>query len=321
MMKMQVQSLILGICLLLPFAVRASCNFIPGNVTATIPANINVANVAIGDALATIIANYTVNCPVESGMGTQEWVLYPQNNADYGASPVSEVRNTAYQGIGIKWISRNTTIPGGTSITRTTASINNNTGNQLGVAKGSVTAIEEEFTLVKTDAISAGQLPAMTFIISSRGSGGYSPGGTVTITLTQSSIQTVSCSVVNNMINVNMGTISTSAFNGIGSTASSTQFRIPVECDGNTPLSFTINGSSSDPQNGLLTLGSGSTVSGVGIQILYQDVPLRLSSAQSLGTVSSGSFDIPLIARYYQIGSTVTAGTVNATATVTFTYN
>ncbi|RUS65980.1 Fimbria adhesin protein [Saezia sanguinis] len=323
MMKTYIRLLILNVCLLLSYTVQAGCSFAPPDITVVFPGgNVNVANKGVGDSLATAIVSYSVYCNGNDLPSGQTWQLYTTGSNPALGTPSGDILNTLYPGVGMHWKSQ---ANDGSWVTRSSMSVSNNTANvlPLNIREGTV-IVTEEFTLVKTGTINAGQLSTIRFALSARGSGGYFPGGiivTQSITVAQTVIQTVSCTVTTNPINVNMGTLPRNNFSGIGSTTAIKQFFIPVECDGNTLLSFTIEGNSSDPQNGILVLDSGSTASGIGIQLLYQDIPLTLSSAKSLGTIAGGSFDISLQARYYQTGSTIISGTANTVATVTLTYN
>jgi type 1 fimbria pilin len=47
---------------------------------------------------------------------------------------------------------------------------------------------------------------------------------------------------------------------------------------------------------------------------------VSFGTAIPAGTVTAGSFNVQLGARYYQTGASVTAGQVKATATYTITY-
>jgi type 1 fimbria pilin len=65
----------------------------------------------------------------------------------------------------------------------------------------------------------------------------------------------------------------------------------------------------------------GGYAQNVGVQVLdSRGNPIPFGTAISAGTVTAGTFNVPLDARYYQTGASVTAGQVNATATYTITY-
>ncbi|CAI1072360.1 fimbrial protein [Serratia quinivorans] len=149
---------------------------------------------------------------------------------------------------------------------------------------------------------------------------------TADINLTGNNVITpVACSVNNPSIQVPMGNILKSRFSGAGSSVGDTRFAIDLDCDAGTKVTLTLDGSAvSSSANRVLALTNATaadTAAGVGIQMLYNDAPVTLGSALSIGTpTTAGTYSIPLTARYYQTGSTVTAGTANGTATFTLTY-
>lgn len=64
----------------------------------------------------------------------------------------------------------------------------------------------------------------------------------------------------------------------------------------------------------------GSAV-GVGVQLLDSDRrPIEFGRQTVLGKAPNATFDLTYYARYYQTGPSLTAGTVKATATLTFSY-
>lgn len=79
-----------------------------------------------------------------------------------------------------------------------------------------------------------------------------------------------------------------------------------------------------DGPNGVMNLSNGGA-SGIGIQLANSaGTPLqfntKIDSGLSLNQANSASYVINLNARYFQTGTSVTAGAANATATVTLTY-
>ena len=138
-------------------------------------------------------------------------------------------------------------------------------------------------------------------------------------------VKSVACSVKNTAIAVPMGAIVKRAFKGPGTwpdDANTRSFGIDLACDAGTKINFQIDGSAQDASRGILNLtGGNGSATGVGIQLLYKDAPLVLSSVINNGVVSgSGNYSIPLKARYYQTASNITSGTANASATFTLTY-
>ncbi len=66
--------------------------------------------------------------------------------------------------------------------------------------------------------------------------------------------------------------------------------------------------------------GTPGTADGVGIQMLYNNVPLQLNNRIVLKRSAGGQETFPLVARYYQTRSVVRPGSANATATLNITY-
>lgn len=136
------------------------------------------------------------------------------------------------------------------------------------------------------------------------------------------------CTVNNTAINVPLGTTTSSAFTGIGSTASTQTFNVSLTCSQATKAKITLSPGSSgafNAANGVINLDpatTGTVATGVGIQLLYNNAVAPLNSAISVGSVAAaGNLTVPLSARYYQTASKVTGGVANGTATFTMTYN
>ncbi|HED1254856.1 TPA: fimbrial protein, partial [Citrobacter amalonaticus] len=77
-----------------------------------------------------------------------------------------------------------------------------------------------------------------------------------------------------------------------------------------------------DATKGVINTTSGSNAAtGVGIQLLYNNQPMRLGSDVAVGTSSTGGgFTVPLKARYYQTGDHITTGAANGVLSFTMTY-
>lgn len=136
-------------------------------------------------------------------------------------------------------------------------------------------------------------------------------------------------------LTVNLGKHAKADFGGIGSTSSETPFNFAINnCSPDmTAVKFTFK-----PAAGItlvnsgtaaqhLSLKSGSTASGVGVQVLYQDgtlIPFNTASDITLSSgynaSTGGSFTVPMKARYIQTASAVSAGTANSAVEFTMTY-
>jgi type 1 fimbria pilin len=138
---------------------------------------------------------------------------------------------------------------------------------------------------------------------------------------------------------VNLGSVTTAQFNGVGSMTSPTAFDIKFNCSGGTTgqsrrIYLTMT-DATVPSNRTsnLNLAAASTASGVAVRIQRNggaiDVSFGADSATignqnqwQAGTVATGTstFSVPLQARMVQTG-TVKTGSVSAMATFTAAYN
>lgn len=176
----------------------------------------------------------------------------------------------------------------------------------------------------KSGAVGAGQLTTGVLARASVATFFY----TARVTLVGvNTIIPVACSVTNSAINVPMGnSIPMTAFTGPGSSAAETPFAIDLNCDANTRVQLKLEGiPHASGVEGVLTLNaspSDTVASGIGLQVLHNNVPVKLATEIAVGTVASdGPYSIPLTARYYQTGAGVSGGVANSTATFTLTYN
>ena len=62
------------------------------------------------------------------------------------------------------------------------------------------------------------------------------------------------------------------------------------------------------------------TAEGVGVQLVYNTIPLQLNNRILLKQSAGGQEAFPLTARYYQTRAVVKPGSANATATLNVTY-
>ncbi|WAS56798.1 fimbrial protein [Burkholderia ambifaria] len=149
--------------------------------------------------------------------------------------------------------------------------------------------------------------------------------------------QVPTCKVATPDVTVPLGKVTTTSFNGIGTTTYPHGFEISLACSGGaagtaTNAHITLT-DATQPANTstALSLTKESTASGVGIRILRDGNPLGFGPDSSAvgntnqwhaGTIEQGqaSLRIPLTASYVQTGAKVGAGTANARATFTLSY-
>lgn len=142
------------------------------------------------------------------------------------------------------------------------------------------------------------------------------------------------CSVSTPSVRMSLGTVSTTAFRGVGSNAGSTTENISLSCgggDGSTRDVLITVTDQTQPANrtDVLSLAGGSTADGVALQLLRGPTLIRYGADSSAignpnqwlaGSTGNGTFTIPLTARYIQTGSSITPGTANGVATFTMAY-
>ena len=140
-------------------------------------------------------------------------------------------------------------------------------------------------------------------------------------------VSTLGCFVDKVEIKVPLGEVGMKQLASAGTTAAEHAFSIPLSCDVGTKVKLTLSAGSAgvyDNVKGLLNLAdatSTDTAQGVKIQILSNDAPVTYDKALDIGIQSAtGTFTIPLKARYYRSTETLKSGTANSSATYTITY-
>lgn len=146
------------------------------------------------------------------------------------------------------------------------------------------------------------------------------------VSVSSLAVTTIPCEINQTMISVPMGNVQRKDFKGIGSwpnEENTRSFNIPLSCNPEVKVNVQIDGDIQNANQGVINLiQSNSKAAGVGIQLLFNNAPIKLGTPFSTGTTSiNGSYDIPLQARYYQINNKIEPGVANATATFTITYN
>ncbi|MBP1015572.1 type 1 fimbrial protein [Serratia fonticola] len=152
-----------------------------------------------------------------------------------------------------------------------------------------------------------------------------------TITIRAKTCQLTSASVQN----ITLPPVAKNQFSGVGSSPNVGQsFIVSTQCEEGVNLYATMTDATNPANIGnILTPGEGTTASGVGVQVLRNDIPVSFGPASSaegnlnqwyIGSAASGPgiypFIIPLKARYVQTAANMTAGAVKARTTITFSY-
>lgn len=267
---------------------------------------------------------------------------YPLSSyVDPSGSPVYQ---TAIPGIGVRLNGATTPVPGNGYVTNYTFAL-----NSVGFLNGSNFRLD----LIKiSNTVGAGTITAAglpTFQTSEVSvDGGNSTRFLLATVIGQVNIISSTCTTPN--VSVNLGTHFTTELKGIGTT---TATWVPVDIQlNNCPaffgytytsvnadtaqtitgqlasnsIQYSINPSNgvANATNGVMNLSSGGAT-GIGIQLTDTGSnPIQFNTATpsglTLNQTSSANYTINLQARYYQTGTSVTAGAANATATVTLTY-
>ncbi|ELY4320207.1 fimbrial protein [Cronobacter turicensis] len=145
---------------------------------------------------------------------------------------------------------------------------------------------------------------------------------------TGGSVSQAACSITTTNLTFPIGNVLASAFGSTVGTiptgAQNTQ-NLGLNCDANANINVTLSGTQNADVSDTSVLaltgqGSSDVASGVGVQLLYNNSPLKLNNRIVLKKSSGGQETFPLVARYYQTKSTVTTGKANASATLDLTY-
>jgi major type 1 subunit fimbrin (pilin) len=125
---------------------------------------------------------------------------------------------------------------------------------------------------------------------------------------------------------VKLGSAPVANFAAVGSTSNATAFNLKLlNCSTGATVTMNVAGTTDTAPSVLKNTG---TAKQIGVQLLQASnvgattgTPLTLNTAINKGTIGpTNTMTIPLVAQFYRLG-TLTAGSVAATATFTFTYN
>jgi len=320
-------ALLVGVCMASP--ALADCTFVSGSMgTATIspPSTISVQkSVVVGTILydsgwVATSGTPKVTCSTASIITAGYTVAMNPVSNDYDVFP------TGIPGIGIKvgWL--NSLSSGGISV-EIAAIVGTSQNRGTAIASttyGPIGIFDVQY--IVTGPVSAGvsTLP-LTLAQASYGT-------TVVNRLVLAAPTTfvfVACTTPN--VTVPMGTHKASELSGVGTTTTAVAFNISLNsCPAGMGTSGPAIQYEIDPSttvvssaNAVVSLDSGSTASGIGVQLLNgSGVPVPLGTRQTFSGYNpstGGSYTIPLQARYYRT-ATVTPGTADTEMTFTMTY-
>ncbi|MFC5527347.1 fimbrial protein [Rhodanobacter ginsengisoli] len=129
------------------------------------------------------------------------------------------------------------------------------------------------------------------------------------------------CTVTTKSITVTLPAVSNVNFSGVGSVAGTTPFAIGLTCSSGTTLRIQLDSPAAVAgKPGVIAPSSGGA-NGIGVQLLDSTgTAVNFGSAQTVGATPNGNLSVNYFARYFQTGTPVGAGAVQASATFTLSY-
>jgi type 1 fimbria pilin len=327
---------------LLAFFVLATVSSIAfaryNDCSAPMPMTINIPAVSIPDSLplgqsipgaqATFLI--PINCTVNPG---GDWYMTLPSGTFSLVPGYSDVYTVAGMAAGVGFRMRNAA--GAVMVPINYTGLNT---FDFGLARMGANSMQGTFELVKTGTAAVGSFGFMTEVHVPNqewANGGAQSSSLVSFNYTVLANSVPTCTVTTPNVAVSLPAVSRTAFNGVGATAGTTPFGIALNCANNAKPSISLTDAATPSnQSNALTLSSGSTATGIGVQLLYQMQPLPFGPATYsytngnpavtnltfLGT-QSGATNIGFMARYVQTASSVNSGSVSAAATFTLVYN
>ncbi|WP_261109092.1 fimbrial protein [Serratia liquefaciens] len=273
-------------------------------------------------ALGTVLASKTVAINNSREDITDGYCRSSAISLNYvnGWSPLNGIAATNVVGIGVRLTFRQT--PSLTDYVYIANRIHAASWIDLWYMQQGVWLIE----LIKTGPSSSGHLTTGTWASVSVIPAVEAPWIVTSLTATgTNNITSLACSLNSTSINVPLGDVLDIKFTAIGTTVGDKSFDVGLTCDKdariNVALAGTQNSDTTDTSVLALTnTGQAGTAKGVGVQLLYGGVPLKINNNIVLKTSPGGQETLPFTARYYQTQTPVGAGLANSSATLNITY-
>lgn len=139
-------------------------------------------------------------------------------------------------------------------------------------------------------------------------------------------VTVLGCTVETKSLDFPMKDVFLSEFSGVGSVSSSTVTRqLELNCEDSVNVHLKLEGIASKDvaNNTVLALtneGDNDVASGIGVQLLYNDMPLKVNHDMLLNKTAAGQTPFPLTARYYQTKAKMKEGRADAAAILTISY-
>lgn len=152
--------------------------------------------------------------------------------------------------------------------------------------------------------------------------------GPIPVSFSGGQITVVACSITTPTLNFPIGNVLAEKFGtSIGTIPANAQNTqdLGLNCDVGANINVRLQGAqnadvSTTSVLALTGQGDANVAKGVGVQLLYNGVPLELNNRIALKQSSGGQETFPITARYYQTKTSVSTGKANASATLDLTY-
>lgn len=298
-------------------------NATPGQVVTTLPPEPFVMYCSFDSnapvvTTGVLIATFTTDKPLVAGM--------------------TDVYQTNIAGLGVRYtVTADQCAEKTVTITNSTATLNCTVSGPLNTAVPTAATVTTQF--VATAPLAVGNLtltsvPKLGVSYQTSVQPGNSWGQTpVYVGTASGTIRQQSCSVQNSAQAITLPTVTTRSLDsGAGTVAGSQPFSVDLSCAAGAQVSITFT-DATNPSNtsSVLSLASGSTATGVGIELRRaNDMKISYGPDSAapgttnqwlVGAAPNGALGIPLSARYVRTTGTLAAGSVKALATFTMSYN
>jgi type 1 fimbria pilin len=134
-------------------------------------------------------------------------------------------------------------------------------------------------------------------------------------------------STTSKALNFNMGQVNAGNFTGVNSVwpvkGAEADATLTATCDAGTSLNLKLSGTTVGTDDSVIALSQDSTAQGFGVQFLYAGTLMHINSTVSLHLEATETqFNLnSLVARYIQTSPQIKAGSANAAAVLTVTYD
>lgn len=309
--------------------------------TATLPLNINFANVSVPSSLpvgqpipgARATFSASINCTTGVSAGARWYMTVTPTAAVTLVAGFSDVYTTPGMTAGVGFRIR----IGGTAAAPISYNGTFSTFD-IGPANNGISSIAGSFELVRTASTVAGGTANFSTMIHVPGyeyaNGGNAAASAIKFGYVMQPMTVAGCSVTQSDIAVVMPSVTSRSLQSVGATAGNASFSIDLNCEnGAKPLISLADATTPSNQTTDLTLAPGSTAQGIGVQVLYGATAVQFApepytllpngtlTSHFIGVgVSSGITHLPFSVRYVRNGASMTPGIVKSLATFTLQY-